>query len=317
MKPNKKSYRSAKATRAVENPEKVPPAMKASRRESGPELLRAEAALRESEARYHALFEASADGILIADLATRMFRYANPAICRMLGYTCEEIRKLGVADIHPKVNLPAVIATFEAQARGEISVASVPCLRRNGEIFYADINSAKAHIDGRECNIGIFRDITGRLKAEEALKRTCKDLEVEKKLLEDKNIAFREAMNAVEVEKNKLKDDIIVNVNKIILPILKRIKLKGGASRKHLDLLEKSLETLISSFGRRLTEKHLKLTPKEIEVSNMVKAGMTTKEISGLLSASSQTIDKHRNNIRKKLGLANKGINLVSFLQSL
>ena len=235
----------------------------------------------------------------------------------MLGYSGEEILTLGVRDIHPKADLPSVIAMFEAQARGEIAVASVPCLRKDGGIFYADINTAKARIDGRECNIGIFRDITERLKAEDALKRTCADLEVERKLLQDKNIAFREAMNAVEAEKNKMKDEIIVNVNKIILPILKRVRLKGGATRGHLDLLEKSLGTLISSFGRRLTERDIKLTPKEIEISNMVKSGLTTKEISGLMNASPQTIAKHRNNIRKKLGLANKGVNLVSFLQSL
>lgn len=317
MKAGKKNSRSAKTERCGKTRAKSLPAMKDPLREVTGVCRSAEAALRESEARYRALFNASADGILIADLETRMFRYANPAICRMFGYTAEEMLTLGVGDIHPRIDLPSVIAKFKAQARGEITTAAVPCLRKNGEVFYVDINTAKARIDGRECNIGIFRDITGRLKAEEELKRTFSDLEAEKKLLEEMNIAFREAMNAVEAEKNKLKDDIILNVNKIILPILKRVKLKGGASRKHLDLLEKSLETLISSFGRRLTEKNIKLTPKEIEISNMVKSGMTTKEISGLLNASSQTIDKHRNNIRKKLGLANKSINLVSFLQSL
>lgn len=275
------------------------------------------AALRESGAIYRALFEASADGILIADLETRKFRYANPAICRMLGYSAEELLRLGVRDIHPKKDLPLVVAKFEAQARGEITLASVPCLKKNGEVFHADINTASAIIDGRACNIGIFRDITDRLKAEEALRRTNSALKVEKKRLEDKSIAFREAMYAVEAEKNKMKDEIIVNVNEIIMPILKKLRLKGGASRSHLDLLEKSLGALTSAFGRKLTEISLKLTPKEIEISNMVKAGMTTKEISGLLNLSSQTIDKHRNNIRKKLGLANKGVNLTSFLQGL
>lgn len=302
MKIGKKNSRSAKTESGAGSPGKPLPGMKDSPREVTGVRRSAEAALRESEARYRALFNASADGILIADLETRMFRYANPAICRMLGHTEEELLALGVKNIHPKTDLPSVIAKFEAQGRGEITAASVPCLRKNGEIFQADINTAKAIIDGREYNIGIFRDITERLNAEKALKIVFSDLEAEKKLLEDMNIAFREAMNAVEAEKNKLKDDIILNVNKIILPILKRVKLKGGASRKHLDLLEKSLETLISSFGRRLTERNIKLTPKEIEISNMVKSGMTTKEISGLLNASSQTIDKHRNNIRKKLG---------------
>ena len=317
MKAGKKNSHSAKTERGGQNQAKSLPAIKEPLRGVTGGRRSAEAALRESEARYRALFNASADGILIADLETRMFKYANPAICRMFGYSAEEMLKLGVGDIHPRTDLPSVIAKFKAQARGEITAAAVPCLRKSGEIFYVDINTAKVSIDGRECNIGIFRDITERLKAEEALKRTYADLEAEKKLLEDKNIAFREVINAVEAEKNKLKDDIILNVNKIILPILKRIRLKGGTSREHLDLLEKTLGTLISSFGRRLTEKDIKLTPKEIEISNMIKSGMTTKEISGLLNASPQTIDKHRNNIRKKLGLANKGINLVSFLQSL
>jgi len=307
MKTDKKKNRSLKTGRS---PGKPSPAGKASLRKAAGGRRSTEAALRESEARYHALFNASADGILIADLETRMFKYANPAICRMLGYTAEELLALGVGDIHPKTKLPAVIAGFEAQARGEITVVSAPCLRKNGGILQADINTAKALIDGRECNIGIFRDITERLETEKALKTICSDLEAEKKLLAEKNIAFREAMNAVEAEKNKLKDEII-------LPILKRLKLKDVASRRHLDLLEKSLGTLISSFGRRLTEKNIKLTPKEIEISNMVKSGLSTKEISDLLNASSQTISKHRNNIRRKLGLAKKGINLVSYLQSL
>ena len=314
MKTDKKKNRSLKTGRS---PGKPSPAGKASLRKAAGGRRSTEAALRESEARYHALFNASADGILIADLETRMFKYANPAICRMLGYTAEELLALGVGDIHPKTDLPAVIAGFEAQSRGETTVVSAPCLRKNGGILQADINTAKALIDGRECNIGIFRDITERLETEKALKTICSDLEAEKKLLAEKNIAFREAMNAVEAEKNKLKDEIIVNVNEIILPILKRLKLKDVASRRHLDLLEKSLGTLISSFGRRLTEKNIKLTPKEIEISNMVKSGLSTKEISDLLNASSQTISKHRNNIRRKLGLAKKGINLVSYLQSL
>src|SRR4030066_1168432 len=65
----------------------------------------AKEALRDSEERYRALFQASADGILIADIETKAFKYANPALCRMLGYTEEELRTLGLADIHPKEDL--------------------------------------------------------------------------------------------------------------------------------------------------------------------------------------------------------------------
>ena len=83
------------------------------------ERKRMEEALRESEARYKALFTGAPEGMLVADAQTKQFRYANPAICRMLGYTEEEFLRLGVADIHPKESLDYVVAEFEAQARGE------------------------------------------------------------------------------------------------------------------------------------------------------------------------------------------------------
>jgi len=90
----------------------------------------------------------------------------------MLGYTEEELQGIGVANIHPKDALQHVISEFEAQARGEKLVApTIPCLRKDGTTFYADICTAKLQIDGRECNAGFFTDVTERKQAEEALKR--------------------------------------------------------------------------------------------------------------------------------------------------
>jgi len=132
----------------------------------------AEESLRESEARYRVLFEASADGIIIVDIASKKFRYANPALCKMLGYSEKEIRKMGVADIHPKESLEYVFSEFEAQTRGEKTLAEdIPCLKKDGSIIYTDINTTKGIINRKECNIGFFRDITQRKKAEEELER--------------------------------------------------------------------------------------------------------------------------------------------------
>jgi len=82
-------------------------------------------------------------------------------------------------------------------------------------------------------------------------------------------------------------------------------------------LLQYHLEELTSSFGRKITEKSVRLTPREIEICNMVKGGLASKEISNLLNISCQTVEKHRKNIRHKLGISNKDINLTSFLQKL
>jgi len=72
---------------------------------------------------------------------------------------------------------------------------------------------------------------------------------------------------------------------------------------------------LTSSLGRKLTESMLKLTPKEIEICNMVEGGLVSKEIADFLNVSRQTIEKHRKNVRKKLGLGHRKINLATYLQ--
>jgi CheY-like chemotaxis protein len=82
-------------------------------------IERAHEALAASERMYKTLFEKSAEGILVADIESRQFKHANPAICKMLGYTGEELTRLGVVDIHPKEALDHVTAAFEAQARGK------------------------------------------------------------------------------------------------------------------------------------------------------------------------------------------------------
>jgi PAS domain S-box-containing protein len=131
----------------------------------------AEEALKESEARFRVFFESSPEGILIADVETKMFKYANPSMCRMLGYTENELITMNVGDVHPKDALQSVIAEFKAQARGEkILAENLPCLRKDGTVFYADINTVKIIIDDKACNLGFFSDITNRKKIENKLR---------------------------------------------------------------------------------------------------------------------------------------------------
>ncbi len=131
---------------------------------------RTEQMLKESEARYRALFEGSAEGIVVADIETMMFKYVNPAICKMLGYSEEELKRMGVRDVHPKEDLEYVISEFQAQARGDKTLAQdIPFLRKDGTIIYADVNTTKVLIDGREYNAGFLTEITERKRTEEEL----------------------------------------------------------------------------------------------------------------------------------------------------
>ncbi len=147
------------------------------------ERKRAEKALRESEDKFRSIFEEANDGIMIGDMATMRHIEANKAICGMLGYSREELVGQTVDAIHPEDALPFVREIFAKQGRGEISLApEVPMLRKDGSVFYADINSTSVTFGGKQCLIGNFRDITERMQAEEKLRKSDNQLRESQKV---------------------------------------------------------------------------------------------------------------------------------------
>ena len=88
-------------------------------------------------------------------------------------------------------------------------------------------------------------------------------------------------------------------------------------SEVYIEQHHEALENLASSYGQKIADTRVKLTPREIEVCNLVKRGIANKEIARLLNIALHTVEKHRRMARKKLGLTNKGINLHTYLNSL
>ena len=142
------------------------------------ERKRTEQELCESEERLKLIFENAVDGILVVEMETKKFLISNPMICQMLGYTAEEIITLGIDDIHPEEQLPYVMDQVMRQARKEFTLAKdIPIRRKDGSIFFADVNSFPIVLDGKECIAGFFRDITKRRQTEEELRKHQEHLE--------------------------------------------------------------------------------------------------------------------------------------------
>ena len=134
-------------------------------------LLRQQIAAELSEEKFKAIFDHSADGILVARIRDKKFILSNPAICRMLGYTSSELVRMGVEDIHPREALPEIMQKFEQFALGEIDlVANMPLLRKDGSVLFADVNAGQINVEGDPCQIGLFRDMTERKQNEEVLR---------------------------------------------------------------------------------------------------------------------------------------------------
>jgi DNA-binding CsgD family transcriptional regulator len=154
---------------------------------------------------------------------------------------------------------------------------------------------------------------------EEALKKREQELEEKSRNLEDANTALRVLLKRREDDKAELEEKVICNVRELVLPYIENLKMTPIDSHQlnQLKILERNTSEIISPFLRTLSTKYPNLTPMEIKIINFIREGRTTKEMAELLNASARTVEVHRDNIRKKLGLRNRKANLKSHLMAL
>jgi PAS domain S-box-containing protein len=162
------------------------------------------------------------------------------------------------------------------------------------------------------------KQIKERKLAERGLKKKEKQLQLKSKKLEESNTALRVLLKRRQENKTELEEKVVSNVKELVEPYVKKIQRTRLTERQeaYLSILESNLDEIISPFSRSLFAKFMNLTHSEIQVANFVKHGMTTKEISEMLGLSRKTVEFHRDNIRKKIGIKNKKVNLRSYLLS-
>ena len=184
--------------------------------------------------------------------------------------------------------------------------------------WFRYINRAIPWPDGRMVRYEMAVDITDKKNIEEALTEANRKLATESEALNVKNVALREVLNQIETEKKSTALQLQANMNRIVSPILRSLReMTGPAGLEYINLLESCLADITSPFVRDL-EKHCStLSPRETEICNMIKNGLTTKDIAFTLKTSLHTVLKQRQRIRRKLGLSGEKTNLAAFLHSI
>jgi PAS domain S-box-containing protein len=175
----------------------------------------------------------------------------------------------------------------------------------------------------------LAEDVASRKLIEEQLRKTNEGLvrHVEQKTLElqekarhveEANIALKVLLKQKDECKRDVEKAVLSNAKRLILPYLERLKSSRLSSEQTtcLELIESHIIAITSPFIRNLSERFQALTPTEIQIADLIKDGKTTKEIAALLCVAESTILFHRENIRDKLGLKSKKINLRSYLKS-
>jgi len=121
-----------------------------------------------------------------------------------------------------------------------------------------------------------------------------------------------------DAEKREVEKNMINKIEKLVFPYLDKLK-----ERKHdhdenvyINIIESNLKEITSHLSPDLFGQFSKLTPTEIQIADMIRMGKATKEIAELLKLSPTTVATHRQNIRKKLALTNKKMNLRTALST-
>ncbi|MBN2515208.1 MAG: PAS domain S-box protein [Deltaproteobacteria bacterium] len=278
--------------------------------------------IRKSEVKYRLLAENISDVIWTTDM-NLTFTYISPSVGKLRGYSSDEAMKQTIREILTPDSYEAAMSAFrqgmaiEQTKQGDLEgpiALELEMIRKDGSTIRTEVKiTFLRDSDGRlEEILGVTRDITQR-------KQTEKELELKSRHLEETNTALKVLLKHRETDKEELQENVLSNVRELIIPYIEKVKTCSHKSdqENYLDILKTNLNNIISPFLRNLRLDHCNLTPKEIQIANLIKEGKTTKEIADLLYLSLRTINFHRENIRKKLGLTNRKTNLQSHLSSL
>ena len=204
------------------------------------------------------------------------------------------------------------------------SVALVPLRSANETYGLLQMNDKRPGLFTAD-RVAVLESLANSFALALALRRTreaLKDAESRlgdlKRSLDHKDIAIREVLKQIELEKDQIRDEVGANVNSLLLPTLASLRAEAHPECSgFLDVLERGLRQITSSFGIKMADAKSGLTPRELEICDMIAAGLQSKEIANLLTISTRTVNTHRNNVRKKLGISNSDINLTAYLRRL
>lgn len=260
------------------------------------------------------------EAVFVVDPQSRTITSCNPAAERMYGYSKEEMIGRNTEFLHRNRGRYREFGKKLSAAlkAGETFRTEFHTKRKDGTVFPSE-HTVKAVGDNRGAVtllISVVRDITEPKRAQMALEEKERLLQEKSDRLEEMNAALKVLLDQRDREKKRLESSISRNINERILPYLKQIRKETAVDvqREYLDILEVHLREVAQPFSHRISESLMRLTPSETRIAAYVKQGYGNKEIASLLHLSKRTVEFHRDNIRKKLGLKGRKINLRTYL---
>ena len=247
----------------------------------------------------------------VVDERYKLLRWNNNTL-RITGYSVEELREMTVGDFVAESDRDIIYEDAQKIFQFGENTKEVDLIMKDGSARTFFFSSRRLNYNGRPCIVGSGFDITTQKRALESLRRTAVELE-------EANTALRVFMKSKDKDQRAMEEKLQINIDNLVIPYLKKLRQAKLDERvmNYVSVLESNLSDVLSPFMINIFTTHQKITPQEIQIVHLIKSGKNTKEISEIINASVNTVNTHRNNIRKKLNLKNSKINLRSYLLSL
>ncbi len=291
--------------------------------------------LRASEERYRLLTECSSD-IIVRHFQNGEIRFISSAAFPLLGVQPKDLvgRKITDGIMHPD-DWPAMAQgiTDLVQKRKKAIRLEHRVKTSAGDYIWLESTCSllKNCGDLKSCQIiTISRDISERKKFQQALISNRNELEalvgertrelgLKSKSLEETNTALKVLLEKSQEYQKETEERIKANLEALVLPLIQKIKTATTDSvlKKSLKQLEINICEIVSPFSRHLGKSNFGLTTTQVQVADLIKRGKTSKEIAAFMNIAFKTVEAHRRNIRIKLGILNKKVNLRSYLSRL
>jgi PAS domain S-box-containing protein len=272
------------------------------------------------ELRFRKFVETMTEGLIVMDGDERI-TYVNRHLEDLSGFRADELEGRKIHEfLSPETSelIRRKLSGDDEQPRRSFEIA---WQRKSGEMQYSIVSPRLLAGDhnGIEGSFAILTDITAKKQAEQALRRREQELESQNARLEEMNLALQTLVKMREKDRAEMENALAANLQRLVEPLIEKLRSSGLSDHQKMvvTMLTANLAEITSARNTGLASRFTVLTPAEMEVANFVKHGRTTKEIAALMNISARTVDMHRLNIRRKLGIHRKGTNLRSYLLSL
>ncbi len=268
----------------------------------------------------HSLLGNSPTPVCVSDRNGRVDT-VNEAWEKTFGFTREQVMGRSFHDIFPTEAADRIMAMCREILASNTAVESeesIDC--PTGLHHFYTVRFPLQDALGQITAVGtISIDVTARKLAEQELTRRETELREKSAQLGEMNTALRVLLRQREEDQRDMQERFTFNVRELVMPYVH--KLKGmhlnEIQLNLMEIIETHLNDIIAPFLRQMVTHYPGMTAKELQVATLVREGKSNKEIADLMSVSLNTIEIHRYNLRKKLGLQNKKMNLRSYLLSL